>query len=220
MNYLKHYIKLVKSRKSMKSVRKNVGNFELHHIFPISIFGKNRKTVKLTTKEHFIAHKLIVKIYEKRYGLADSRTRKMQMAFFWMIYGKNSTIRNDITFTSYDYELARASCKNSKSGFSRSDMLGKRYFGASEDKIRSGIKKMILSKTGVKTNYPKNRKSRDKNIITYKKISEFRKKTKDKFLEMSDDEFGIWLKLHDKPTKSGRINGNVTRAKIWRSELN
>jgi len=85
MNYLKHYINLI--RKSQVTLKE--GYCERHHIFPKSIFGNNNSTVKLTAREHYIAHALLEKIYIKRYGKHDIRTKKMIHAFFMMnnVYG-------------------------------------------------------------------------------------------------------------------------------------
>ena len=80
MNYFKHYIKLIK-----KARGRVINEYcEKHHVFPISIFGKNKFIVKLTAREHYIAHALLEKIYINRYGLNHPNTRKMINAFFMM----------------------------------------------------------------------------------------------------------------------------------------
>jgi hypothetical protein len=83
MNYLKIYIKLIRNSLNRKVPDSYV---ERHHVFPRSIFGdKNNKfVVKLTAREHYIAHALLEKIYIKRYGKSHSNTRKMISAFFMM----------------------------------------------------------------------------------------------------------------------------------------
>jgi hypothetical protein len=58
---------------------------ESHHIFPTSIFGKNKRTVNLTPREHYIAHWLLYKICLKRYGELHPRTKKMANAMSMMI---------------------------------------------------------------------------------------------------------------------------------------
>ena len=80
MNYLKQYIKLIRKAQSNSPV----GYCENHHVFPKSIFGENNFTVKLTAREHYIAHALLEKIYIVRYGLEHRSTRKMIHAFFMM----------------------------------------------------------------------------------------------------------------------------------------
>lgn len=81
MNYLKHYIKLIRKAEARMTVE---GYSEKHHIFPKSIFGENNRLICLTAREHYIAHALLEKIYIKRYGIGNSETYKMTRAFFMM----------------------------------------------------------------------------------------------------------------------------------------
>lgn len=80
MNYLKVYIKLI--RKAQSLPEPEIG--ERHHVFPKSIFGRNNFIVKLTPKQHYIAHALLYKGLKKRYGPNDWRTKKMMHAFWFM----------------------------------------------------------------------------------------------------------------------------------------
>ena len=54
--------------------------YEKHHILPKSLGGSNDETnlVKLTAREHFICHWLLVKMYEK-----GSVERKKMLFAFW-----------------------------------------------------------------------------------------------------------------------------------------
>ena len=67
MNYENIYQSLIEKRQQDKLNRKN-GYCEFHHIKPVSIYPelKNDKSniVALTAREHFIAHLLLVRIYE------------------------------------------------------------------------------------------------------------------------------------------------------------
>lgn len=216
MNYLKAYIHLIKRAKQRLSNGQQV--YENHHIFPKSIFGDNGMTVYLSLREHYIAHKLLWKLFRKRYGAEDERTRKMAMAFHIMVYGKGDTNRPLKYDNSYLYESARIAVFEAKKGKIRSDMLGKSYFGASEETIRNGIEKMRQKKIGMKVKYPKNRKSQPCSKEKAEKISESRKNTKQKFIKMSKEEFEKWLSKQSMYTKSGRINSNVSRAINWRNE--
>ena len=147
MNYLKLYVKIC--RKSMSNdILPNI-YYEKHHIFPESIYGKNNLIVHLTARTHYIVHLLLWKALRKRYGSNHSNTRKMAMAFHWMIYGKGDTKR-DPCHKSYLYDIARISASESKLGKPRIDMLGKKYFGADDETIRLGIEKMRIKKTGKK----------------------------------------------------------------------
>ena len=192
--------------------------YEWHHIFPESIYGKNNLTVGFTLREHYIAHKLLWKLFRKRYGPEDWRTRKMAMAFHIMIYGKGDTNRPIKYNNSYLYESARIAVFESKRGKVRTDMIGKSYFGASEENIRNGIEKMRQKKIGMKIKYPKDRKSAPCSKEKADKISQSRKKTKEKFLKMSDQEFKDWLSAQKYYNKNGRINSNISRAIKWRNE--
>jgi len=215
MNYLKHYIKLIKKSKNRTIIDKK--EYELHHIFPKSIYGNNNKTVYLTLREHYIAHKLLWKIMRKRYGVFHPNTRKMANAFHWMIYGKGDTHRSKCT-NSYLYSSARIAVYEAKKGKKREDMNGKKYFGATEEIIKNGIEKMRQKKIGMRIVYPKNRKSSPCPLEKANKISEARKKTKDKFIAMTNEEFDIWLNNQRYYAKDGRINPNVSRAIKWRSD--
>jgi hypothetical protein len=85
------------------------GYLEKHHIFPKSIFGKNDKIVVLTGREHYIAHILLQKICEKRYGIKHKNTQKMLCAHINM----KSKGRY---FNSYLYENAKAKRSESMRG--------------------------------------------------------------------------------------------------------
>jgi hypothetical protein len=81
MNYLKHYVRLIRKAEDRFTVE---GYSEKHHVFPKSIYGENKRLVRLTAKEHYLAHALLEKIYIKRYGKHDDRSVKMTRAFFMM----------------------------------------------------------------------------------------------------------------------------------------
>ncbi|UCR81248.1 hypothetical protein PSD2002_0132 [Escherichia phage PSD2002] len=86
MNYQKIYDNLIRSRKASKPM----GYTESHHIIPSCIGGPDTQEnrVRLTPEEHFIAHKLLAKIYPNNYGLIkavismgmSSRTHKRQFS--------------------------------------------------------------------------------------------------------------------------------------------
>lgn len=91
MNYEKHYENLILKAKN----RKLEGYCEIHHILPKCLGGNNKKEnlIKLTAREHFIAHLLLIKIYPKNYSLIkalnmmclsnDSMVRKNRM-YGWL----------------------------------------------------------------------------------------------------------------------------------------
>jgi hypothetical protein len=98
MNYLKVYCNLIRKAKN-----RNIpdGYTERHHIFPISIFGKNNRVVVLTAREHYIAHALLEKICITRYGVEHWKTKKMNFAHLSMKSGNNRY------HNSYLYESAK-----------------------------------------------------------------------------------------------------------------
>lgn len=77
MNYLKAYTRLI--RKCQQQERIEV--HEKHHIFPTSIYGKNNYLVKLTPRQHYVAHALLYKAFKNRYGSYHPKTLKMMCAF-------------------------------------------------------------------------------------------------------------------------------------------
>jgi mannose-6-phosphate isomerase-like protein (cupin superfamily) len=112
MNYLKHYCKLVRKAENRK---KPDGYIEKHHIFPVSIFGKNDRIVILTAREHYIAHVLLEKICLKRYGENHSRTKKMTYAHIHM-KARSKLHSGERYINSIFYEKSRERLSNSKKG--------------------------------------------------------------------------------------------------------
>jgi hypothetical protein len=230
MNYLKHYIKLMRKAKNRSKL---AGYTEKHHIFPTSIFGKNDSIAILTAKEHYIAHMLLFKACYNRYGENHYKTKKMAFAWWNMTFGHKGKRRTSNSFSIAKEKMSIAlsgegnpsknpgvgdKISETKKGKPRPDMKGKAYFGACEESRKNGISKMIEKKTGMKINYPKNRNSppcsQEKAIL----ISEMRKKTKDRFIEMTNDEFLEWIEKQKLYAKDGkRKNSNVTRVLKWRN---
>ena len=81
MNYLKVYCNLIRKAENRTPPE---GYTEKHHTFPKSIFGKNNRLVVLTSREHYIAHALLERIYIKRCGIKDKKTTKMIQAHILM----------------------------------------------------------------------------------------------------------------------------------------
>ena len=97
MNYLKVYCNLIRKAENRTPPD---GYTEKHHIFPVSIYGKNNRVVVLTSREHYIAHALLEKICIVRYGVHHYKTHKMTNAHMRM---KN----NKRYYNSYLYEKCR-----------------------------------------------------------------------------------------------------------------
>jgi len=96
MNYLRNYCKLIRNAENRTAPEVYT---EKHHIFPVSIYGKNHRVVELTGREHYIAHALLEKICIQRYGANHWKTHKMTFAHCMM---KRSGYHN-----SYLYEAAK-----------------------------------------------------------------------------------------------------------------
>jgi hypothetical protein len=230
MRYLKHYIAIIRNAESRVIIEKHTT--EKHHVFPVSVFGKNDRIVKLTFREHLVCHILLWKAFQKRYGKTSRKTYKMLKACLIMTgsplhYTKPRHIssrlfdmvkRNAIQeFLIGDNNPAkrkdvRDKISAAKTGKPRNDMKGKRYFGASEETISNCIQKIITNKTGKKTNYPKNRKLKGKTGPN-EKMSINRRKANEKYRTMNDIEFQNWLSLQNPFAKNGvRKNSNICRA--------
>ena len=85
MNYQWHYDKLIETRKLLSRKKKDGNYYELHHIIPTSMGGKNdnENTILLTAREHFLAHWLLWRIH---------RNKEMACAFRYMVIcGKFTT---------------------------------------------------------------------------------------------------------------------------------
>jgi hypothetical protein len=126
MNYLKHYCNLIRKAENRVSPE---GYMEKHHIFPKSIFGKNSRIVSLTGREHYIAHILLQKICEKRYGIKHKNTKKMLCAHI------NMKTKGRY-FNSYLYENAKFKRSESMKGeFHWNWKGGKKYYYKKKEKF-------------------------------------------------------------------------------------
>jgi hypothetical protein len=106
MNYLRTYCNLIRKaekRGYTKKKAKEQGLYvEGHHTFPVSIFGKNRRIVYLTAREHYVAHALLERICIRRYGEEHWKSKKMMYAFWCLNQKTKNTYLN-----SYFYEKSR-----------------------------------------------------------------------------------------------------------------
>lgn len=100
MDYQKHYDRLIETRKSRESISGEY--YENHHIIMKSMGGTNDSDnlIKLTAREHFLAHWLLWKIHKNR------QTAYAFATFTSMFRGKNHKNRPKIT-SSRGYAEAR-----------------------------------------------------------------------------------------------------------------
>lgn len=98
MNYNKIYYSIIDRARS----REKAVGLERHHIIPASCGGTNNKEnlVYLTTREHFICHLLLVKVYKDN----SVFRKKMIYALWWM--GKTAR-QKGVKITSHLYEFSR-----------------------------------------------------------------------------------------------------------------
>jgi hypothetical protein len=140
MNYLKVYCNLIRKAQQRQVVE---GYTEKHHIFPVSIFGKNDRIVVLTGREHYVAHALLERIYLKRYGLKDQRTYKMLCAHV-MMGGR------DIYCNSHLYESSKERLRESLIGHSVSEETRAKISYHSRNRSEETLQKIGEARKGQK----------------------------------------------------------------------
>ena len=95
MDYKAIYYKIIeKAKKETENGNRFVGYFEKHHIQPKSLGGTNDKEnlVKLTAREHFICHWLLVKMYDK-----GTNERNKMLCALWRM--RSNPFQNNIRYT-------------------------------------------------------------------------------------------------------------------------
>lgn len=102
MNYVNIYEKIINRAMLQNRVKNPHDGFDRHHILPKSLGGTDdhNNIVLLTAKEHYLAHKLLVRIH------TGDNKKKMIYALWWM--SKTKMISGNKTrISSRDYEHAR-----------------------------------------------------------------------------------------------------------------
>ena len=126
MNYLNVYNAIINKAKSDFANRLR-GYYEHHHITPKSLGGtdEDKNIVKLTPREHFICHWLLVKIYNK-----GSIERKKMLCAFWKM--KQSPTKSYKRYlNSRAYEKLRIEFSESMKDFQskeKNSQFGKKWF--------------------------------------------------------------------------------------------
>jgi len=103
--YAKWYIRLMRS-----AAVDNQGYTEKHHVFPVSIFGRNKFIVRLTGRQHFVAHKILAKIYLYKTGRDSDKYFKMQKACNIMM------AKTDVRKNSRRFEFCRKMAAEAATG--------------------------------------------------------------------------------------------------------
>ena len=214
MDYRKIYFNLIAKRLKEPAA----GSFEKHHILPKSVFGEG-PIVKLTIREHLVAHKLLARIFPE----GSKACLQMRRALFLMTHTRDGSRLSSREFESCrlaNIELSRTyngakqpevrkKISEKKKGRERSDMKGKRFMGASDEKIEEIKAKISKSRTGQSVNYPKNRKSREPNQKTFDAISAGRMRQLERCKSMTDDEVYSKLSSFKTYNDKGRLNSNI-----------
>jgi probable mobile endonuclease E len=138
MNYQRIYDNLMKKRIENPPTEK----FERHHIVPKSLGGSNKKEniVKLTYREHYIAHLLLCKIYKPKGGMDYAR---MLFAFNRMRSGRDGTqVKNSRMFEYFreDYIKALSEVMSKAQSGEKNSNYGMTWYYHPELKINKKFK--------------------------------------------------------------------------------
>jgi len=105
MDYKNIYYKIIENaKKETDNGHRQLGYFEKHHILPKSLGGSNDKEnlVKLTAREHFICHWLLVKMYDK-----GTTERYKMLCALWRMNNNGAPGQKIHYINSHAYEALR-----------------------------------------------------------------------------------------------------------------
>jgi predicted outer membrane protein len=158
MNYQQIYQNLIEYRKQ------NIpsGYTEKHHIIPKCLGGTNEKEniVKLTTREHFVVHQILAKIYKTKgliyaaYSMSNSKTYGSKK-YAWL-----KELRSNIPTSKETRKKISESIMNHKVSLETRNKMSK----SKQNMTKETKKKMSESKTGDK-NYFYNKHHSDESKI-------------------------------------------------------
>jgi hypothetical protein len=148
MDYQKIYNNLVESRKN-QAIKSDV-YYEKHHIIPKCLGGTNESDnlVKLTYREHFIAHWLLCKIHKSHSGI--------QYAFLCMLRKQPTGER---ILTSRMFEVIKKNFAKYKKFYCKLQNPGK------TQKSRDAARKRMIENNPIKMDPSKNRTAQPIRII-------------------------------------------------------
>lgn len=141
MNYENHYVKLIQKAKN-RTLPEKESYYELHHIIPKCLGGNNtpENIVKLTAREHFVAHWLLFR--------QNPYNNKLAWAFKMMCKIKNNTQSRYIP-SSRAYEEAKQAAALASSdllkGVPKSEDHKKKSGEGNKGKKRTEETKALLS---------------------------------------------------------------------------
>ena len=151
--YAKTYNRLMSRAQSRDGVS---GYYERHHIIPKSLGGNNHpeNIVKLTAREHYIAHLLLMKCFDD-----ITRKHKMAAAFDYM-----SNVRNKYTSDRYTSRLFEHHKKIRSAIFSEK-RKGKENPNYGKTHSEETRKKISDARIGVNTNTPESIEKKRQNFL-------------------------------------------------------
>ena len=199
MNYFKHYTQLILKAQARGSIE---GYTELHHIIPKSVGGSDASSnlVRLTAKEHFVAHLMLAKMYGG----------KLIYAAWAMANQKNKFQDRSYRITSSSYNLLKESCaantgvrlKKANTGKKQSDEHKQSRLKALSEYLCSdrAAKQLEDASKRMKTNNP------NKGGISHpnadQKVYRFVNTKTSEVVECKRVEFALYTKL-----SNGKIEG-------------
>lgn len=97
MNYQKIYNSIIEKARLESRKKTSETYYESHHIIPLCLKGMDSKENKilLTAKEHFLCHKLLIKMYPSSNGI--------KLAFFRMCHKSYNQQRKNLSLRDYEY---------------------------------------------------------------------------------------------------------------------
>ena len=135
--YEKYYNTIIEYRKKHPII---TGYFETHHIQPKSLGGLDNKQnlIDLTGREHFIAHLLLKKIMQIRYGINSPEYKSMTYALWQMA---NTRLQKHITSRQYEWlRIEFSRMQHDRFLGSNNPRFGKEVKQSARDKISKANK--------------------------------------------------------------------------------
>lgn len=206
MNYKKVYDNLINYRRTNKLRKTKKQYTELHHVIPKSLGGSDSKKnlVRLTAREHFIAHALLVRYYKNVCYKSYKSYESMLVAFNNMNsspIGEEFRYFNSRLFEKYREEFSRIQSK-------RQTGEGNSQFGTMW--ITSELleeNKKINSNEEIPEGWKKGR-------VNYKKLNENIKKYHELYNEYNN--LGIeWKEFKEKFSLKGTISNFKSQCKKY-----
>lgn len=205
MNYQLIYNQIIERGKTR--IPKEDEYYEKHHITPKCLGGGNEKEnlIKLTAREHFLCHWLLIYIYPENYELG--------YAFWFMCHAKDKD-EYIYKYSSRTYEEARISfSKNIKNDKERNLKISQTYWNKSEEERKE---KYIKISFNFKL---KSQKERD--LINSNKSQSHKRRTKEKELERVNNIINTWDNKSEKEKQEfSKKLSDAHKIPIYQYDLN